>query len=358
MAVYMPKGAPKNPGAAFALEGFDREAFEKTEVYKRAQKNREINKLYPDDPMNPELLKYWENKGCKKELFDTERNEGLYQYSVFTPIDMDMSKRYAMLFISHGGGGNNYGAEGQGFNNLVSSEKVICVYANNGGKSNDEVEPEFKRIYEALIEKGYPIDRERVYAVGFSAGADASGVLGSAWPELIAGIAPMPGGNVFEKGGHWENPENYAKNLDKKMPMICVAGTMDGGDVYPLTTDKAYKNFNIWMSVISKINNFENQSLEHRDWLIENGNPTQKVFGFDFQKTWEEDIEGLHYYCGEYYDENNIPYARFMSAEGIPHMMPNSSVGIVWEYLKHFRRDIDTGESIYDPVAISGVRDI
>ena len=95
---------------------YDEKAFACTQIGREIAKNQKIFQLYGDDPMNPELVRYWAERGLKKELFDQERDEGKYAYSVFTPLSMDPQKKYAVIYVSHGGGVTIELAETYGFN--------------------------------------------------------------------------------------------------------------------------------------------------------------------------------------------------------------------------------------------------
>lgn len=358
MAIFMPKGAPKGGTKfAWALPEFDQEKYDKSEAGMNAAKMQEIYRKYPDDEMHCEVLKYWEEHGVKKELYDAEIDGGLGKYSVFTPLDMNPSKKYALVYVSHGGLQPINQCETNGFPMLAGKEKFICVCPWNRGPSNDEVESEFPRIIKAVIENGYPVDRERIYAVGYSAGSDATGVLACAYPEMIAAVSPDPGGNLFAKGMWYADASYYKKNIGYKMPMICLGGTMDGGDRYPLVKEEHIQNFNIWLKYIVKAADYEELTLEKSKLLAaDQTDKAKQAFGFNFQNSYTLQMENIEWFCGEYYNEDHVAVARFITGEGLPHAQTKYHAPVIWDFIKHFRRDINTGESIYVPVVIDGIR--
>lgn len=357
MSIYIPKGPPKEGQAStWASSDFDQAAFDQTEAGRNVLKMRQLFKNYPDDEMHPDVLKYWEEHGVRKELFDADVDDGIGKYAVFTPLDMDSSKRYALVYDSHGGMLPINGHECAGFPMLAAAAKYICVLPNNRGPSNDGVQFEFPRILNELVRKGYPIDQSRVYAVGYSSGSDATGVLACGWPELIAAISPDPGGNLFAKGKWYAHPEFYAKNLDLALPIICVGGTMDGGDKYPFTAPHHFENFNIWMQTIVKVANYTPLTLEQSRAIQAGADRARQIFGFDFHRTFTAHMEGIDWHCGDFLDADCVTRARFISGEGLPHVQTGYHAAIVWDFVKHFSRDTSTGASIYSPLVIDGIR--
>jgi poly(3-hydroxybutyrate) depolymerase len=317
-------------------------------------KMKAIAKQYPDEEMAEGVLAYWRENGVKKELYDAD---GDGKYSVFTPLDMEPGKTYALVYCNHAGMTPINQYETCGFPMLAGREKFICVCPWNGGPSNDNVVTEFPRILRQMEEQGYPVDFQRIYVTGFSAGSDATGALATAYPERIAAISPDPGANMFLKGKWCENPSSYEKNLPLAMPLICMGGTMDGGDRYPLDTEQGIRNFNLWMRDIVKADAFEEMTEEKARELSEGcTDRCKKIFGINFQRTYSFRQEGREWYVGEY-DRQGIVCARFICGEGVPHTQTRYHAAILWDFLKHFRRDTATGESIYDPIVVNGYRD-
>jgi hypothetical protein len=357
MAIYMPKGGPKGDKKfTWALPGFSQEAFDASEAGRNIARMQEIYKTHPDDEMHSDVIGYWRDHGVKKELYDADIDGGEGKYSVFTPLDMDPQKRYALVYDSHGGKSPINRHETGGFPMLAGSDKIIVVCPWNCGPSNDEVQTEFPRIINEVLKKGYPVDESRIYAAGYSAGSDATGVLACAWPEMIAAVSPNPGGNLFAKGRWYTDESYYEKNLNLRMPLICVGGTMDGGDRYPFSEEESYTNFNIWMEIIVKVPGYEKMTLAKSKELVEHStDPAKKTFGFDFHSTFVTHMEGIDWFGGDYYGEGRYPVARFITGNGLPHAQTKYQSPVIWDFLKHFSRDRKTGDSKYTPVVIDGI---
>ena len=354
MSLYMPKGAPPEGQAfAWALPGFDEAGFKASLAGRNVARMQDIYLHYPDDEMNPAVVKYWQSMGVRKELFD-QGTEG--KYAVYTPLDLEPNDLCALVYVSHGGMEPINRTETNGWPRLAGKEKFICVIAWNGGPSNDEVETEFARILGLVVDNGYPVDLSRVYAVGYSAGSDATGVLACAYPDILAGVSPDPGGNLFAKGRWYSQPQSYSKNDRYPLPIICVGGTMDGGDRYPLASDEAVANFNIWMAHVAHVDDFEPLSLDRSMSLAQSSeDPSKKVFGLDFHKTFQIRMEEVDWMVGDF-KAHDTTVARFISGVGLPHTQTWYSAPMIWDFLCHFSRDRSTGASVYAPIAVDGLR--
>ncbi len=342
---------------------YDEEAFAASEIGIRHAEMLSLYEAYPDDPMNPAVVSYWEERGLKKELYDYDRDDGMFSFSVFTPLCVKPGKKYALIYFSHGGGVFNNLAETYGFNTLAPVEKYIICYPNNGGRSNNNIDTEFPRVLDAIKDLGYPVDWERVYCVGFSSGSDASAVAACTCPERAAAIGVLPGGQPFKDLKFYTGPEYYASTKGMRIPGVFVGGTMDVAS-YPapwiLDHDrKPYRaeNLNIWMRDIAQISSYRPITLE--DIEAKMTSPEDRFeaqFGLDFDKTYTFRAEGVDWLGGDYYGTDGAPVMRIIRAEGLPHVVWESQANIVWDYIKHFRRDPETGESIYDPVVCWGER--
>ncbi len=332
------------PKVAFANGTFNPDEFKASEYGQNALGMQKIVLEHRDESMHSDVIAYWESHGAKKELYEAGTN---YAWSVFTPIDLDKTKKYPLIYCSHGGGEDYYMAETYGYNYLVQPMQVICVYPENGDFANREIETEFPRILNELEAKGYPIDRSRVYAVGFSAGSVASLRLAMTCPNMLAGIGPVPGANSFRGGILGKKLPTYHETFGIQMPLICCGGLNDGGDAWPLTEASDFTNFNLWMRSAGKISEFSDMSIELAEELKESKDSVKRKFGLNFDETWIDYAEGTFWYCGQYYDDNQVPIARFMGIDGLPHMHCMTQAKEIFSYLRQFSRDLETGELIH-----------
>lgn len=349
---------PPNGGVANKaepdMETFDRKAFEASESGRFAMAAMTRYLSYKEasvGEMDPQIIEYWNSKGIRKEMFDTEPENGKFRYSVHTPLVLEPGKTYPVLYFSHGGMGDPFQAECLGFSELVTKENIILVYPHNGGVSNECTQTEFPRIMAALKEKGYPVDWSRVYASGFSSGSDATETIGACWPEMVAAVAPMPGSNAMFNSLCRVTKEYYEKCLPLQLPVIFVGGLADFGDRHPYPDQECFDNFTIWMQEIAKVRDYPAIDLaQSKQLTAETNDPVVKAIGLKFHKTWTEHFEERDWHFGEYYNEDGQAVCRFVMAEGVPHMITGCMPSLVWDFLKHWSRDPETGKSIYTPL--------
>ncbi|MBT0772895.1 hypothetical protein KIH74_28390 [Kineosporia sp. J2-2] len=353
MVQYLPTGPPAGGHAfAFALPGFDHDAWNTSRAARAVELMQAPYREHPDDGTHPDVIAYWARRGVHKEVFGAGTPG---EYAVLAPSTMDSTQLYPLVYVSHGGGDPINKAETTGFGALVGREQLIAVFPWNGGRSNDDVEREFPRILGELERRGYPVDRERIYATGFSAGSDATGVLACVYPDVLAAVAPCPAGNLFAKGRWFGDPESYRRNAGVRLPFVAVAGTMDGGDRYPLEAAEHLENFSIWMREIVHVPGFTAVTLEESRRLVTGDDETSRAFGLPFHRTFSTMLEDVRWLFGDYLDEAGRPVARFVTGVGLPHVQTAVQAPLVWDFLKHFRRDTATGASIRVPVVVTGV---
>ena len=351
---------------------YDEEAFRKNDIGRRNEELHALYDTYAENPLHPDLLRYWADRGLKKELFDSDGKTGFEApcaYSVFTPLSMDKNKKYALIYFSHGGGHSIEWAETYGFNTQAAAERYIIVYAQNGGRFNDAAPEEFPRILESLKHKDYPIDWERVYAVGFSSGSEATARIAAAYPHMVAAVGCLPGGIPFKNINFAADP-TMNKLKKYRMPGIFIGGTLDKGNFpaqwmnqyagYGLpvgSLENAVDSLNAWLTDVARAENAEPLSVcEIMKLLNHSDDPVEREFGIRFPEPFQFCVQDANWLGGDFYGEKHVPVMRWIRACDVPHLVWESQAELVWDYLKHFRRNIQSGESIYDPVVCWGER--
>lgn len=333
------------PEIAFADGTFDPEVFRNSEYGKNALEMQKIYYDYRNEPMHEAVVQYWMCRGVKKEVYDMEVDQGQGRYSVFTPICMDKAKKYPVVYCSHGGGDDIGMAETYGYNNFIPMANIICVYPWNRGHGNEGIVEEFDRIIQKLQDDGYPIDLEKIYAVGFSAGSVASLRLAMERPNILAGVGCVPGPNAFRGSKMATAVQKYKANGGQFVPLICVGGGADGGDRWPLEN---YSSFNSWMKDVADVSQgYTDHSVELVRELSHSKDVVKRKIGIDFDRTWINFFEETFWYCGDFLRNDGVPCARFISVEGLPHIHCRMMAMEILTYLCQFSRDQSTGECHY-----------
>ena len=337
------------------IEGFDAAAWESSESLRSSEALRYSLFYKYRDEMDPEVLAFWETRGVRKEMFDRELDGGKHRYSVHSPWTMEPGKCYPLLYYCHGGMQDPFQAECSGFSLLIEKDPMIIVYAHNGGFSNEDAVEDFKKITDALKEKGYPVDWSRVYVGGFSGGSDGAESIATQWPEMVAAVSPCPGSNAMFNSLCRVTPEAYEKCQNTRVPILFIGGTADLGDRYPYPDPECLENFNIWAHDIAKVADYKPLSFADSQALQQSDNASKRAVGLDFDRTWTQHFEERDWYFGDFLGENGEPVVRFIVGQDVPHVVTGCHAPLTWEYFKHWSKDSQTGESIYTPIVVTGV---
>lgn len=343
---------PPNGGKLHAQEpvipGWSKEAFEASTSGQAARRRMDFSRRYEEDEFNPEYAKQFTEMGVRKEIFDADHDDGKFRYYVHTPLDMKEDELLPLLYVSHGGMGTPFQAENWGFSELISKERFIAVYANNGGFSNENTDTEFPRILQAVLDKGYPVDQSRVYAFGFSSGSDATETAATQWPEKIAACVPAPGSNAMYNSLCRLTVEAYEKCLPLQMPCLFLGGTADYGDRWPFPDEECFENFNIWAKDICKVADYSPMTLSESLQIIEkSSDPSERAAGMRLPETGSFELEDRQWFTGQFKDDLDRPVLQIILAVGMPHVITDAHAPLSWEFLKHWSRDPETGELTY-----------
>lgn len=331
------------------IPGFSWDTFNATLSGSLIQKRTALIDKFLNSDMGVSI-DYWQKQGVKKQIFDSERDNGRYQFSVFAPLNFKPSFKYPVIYYSHGGGESILASEFMGYSQLVVDNEAIVVYANNGGKSNEAAITEFPRILK-FLSTNYAIDEEKVYAVGFSSGSDATESIATHWPELVAGCAMNPGSNAMYNSLVRQGERYYRKNIGIKMPAIFMCGSADYGDRYPFTDEECFQSHNIWMKEIVGVADYKSMTLKKsRELVTETNDTAKKMMGLDFTATQSFNIEDRNWYAGEFFDADGVLAARYMCGQGVPHVVTACQAGLVWHFLQRYRRNLTNHKSVYEDI--------
>lgn len=161
----------------------------------------------------------WKNiKGFSDEKI--ESNNIIREFSLYVPPNLNKNNSYPLVFCFHGGGGTGKTMiYTTGFMKKAYKEKFIIVFPN-GTRPNPNLPAKFgtnsqtwndkssrgiraaeknvddiKFVHDMVkyIESKYKIDKDRIYATGFSNGASFTFTLGIECSDIFAAIAPVSG---------------------------------------------------------------------------------------------------------------------------------------------------------------------
>jgi hypothetical protein len=77
-------------------------------------------------------------------------------------------------------------------------------------------------------------------------------------------------------------------------------------------------------------------------------NKVEREIGAPVSRSKIAKIDDTEYYFGDFVSKDGVYRTRFISMDNIPHFVFGSMAEVTWQFLKHFSRDIKTGESKVD----------
>jgi predicted esterase len=151
----------------------------------------------------------------------------LVPYRIYVPSSYDKSKKYPLIILLHGAGGdeNNFLDRYQGSWPKLAEERGYVIAAANGrgpvsGYARENGAEQDVMDVIALMEKNHNIDPAREYLAGHSMGASGTWRLGFEYRSRFAALAPIAGTRP--------SPAiDSALAGGRKIPMIVVCGAKD-----------------------------------------------------------------------------------------------------------------------------------
>ena len=271
----------------------------------------------------------------------TARGEYLQTWYEYVPQEvldgkvLDHSVPLVMAY--HGGSDDPRGyVEEIGWLNLVGKERFILV-APERDALNDT--PQLGDALGALVKyviEEYPaIDTTRIYSTGYSKGGAAAIAVGVEYPELIAAIAAMAPADYTPQS------EDEAKFETLDIP-------------YLFTTSSVDKEKNVsWTdgSLSPRPQNMINNFMRYNEMPeIEYDFETYPIVGFAtdgfLQETLNHEHESLMWYKN---NAQGVPMVAIRFTRDLIHALYPAYAKTGWDVVKHYSRDDETGEIIYNP---------
>lgn len=175
-----------------------------------------------------EAKRYYATVGLNKEYFDWD--DYYTRWTLLTPMDMDPSKQYPLVFWLHGGGNSIESEENMtGFTDIAAREGFMLACPQN---TNPE------KVLELIdrVDELYSVDRSRIYLTGFSQGGAQSHGAYFRNPHVFAAVATS-GNDIWRP---WDNfqvdyTEEEIENTRRlRVPLMQMCGRCEPFPYSPL----------------------------------------------------------------------------------------------------------------------------
>lgn len=269
----------------------------------------------------------------------TDKGEYLQTWFEYIPqevLDGEVKEHSVPLILAnHGGSDDTRGfVDENGWLALAGQERFIMVAPEKDYLTDTPVLGDALGALVFYMIETYPaIDLSRVYATGYSKGGAASIAVGVEHPDLIAAIAAMAPADYTPLP---EDEEQF-KTLD--IPYMFTTSSVDK------EKNVSWSDGSLQSRPQAMINNFMRYNeMEEISYDFD----TYPIVGFKedafSQKILNNEHENLTWYKN---NEQGIPMLAISFTRDLVHALYPEYAKIGWDYLKHFSRDLETGEVIF-----------
>jgi hypothetical protein len=302
------------------------------------------------DGMDPSVVKYWDDLGIKKEDHNTFPRPRWFSYVPKEAFEKSNTKKFPLIFnMPHN---DPYECEGRGYVDLAARERFIVVIPNA-----TDIE-DILTLYNIVI-KIYPVDTSRFYMSGFSFTGFRTQRFAFQHPGVLAGIAF----DCHLWPFWWQIPEKWIvdHSAQLKMPMIMYVGNSDFGKPLPLnaemnethtrhgdghvhTPQDNIERANLWF----RVNGCREITYDESLAMASSQNKCEREIGAPVSRSKIARIDDTDYYFGDFVSSDGVYRTRITIMDNVPHFPFGSMAAVTWDFLKHFSRNIKTGESVID----------
>lgn len=274
-----------------------------------------------------------------------ENGEYLETWYEFLPEEVlngTAAEHSVPLWLANHGGGDDpvQFVDEIGLLELASEKRQAIVAAENQSLQTPARCESLPALVEYMLETYPALDPSRVYTTGYSMGGGCTfnAICGN--PKLFAAAVPMAAVSYSAT----EEQEKAFEELD--MPILLLTST------YDYFFDPATLTF--------RTSGIVNYPLNLNDYLRYNEMPGIDEFDFDtyplhgFPTDYYRRITLNNEYTNHLWLLNNdegIPMVGLTVTEFLPHGLYPEYAKVAWEFCRHYSRDTETGEVIYDPYA-------
>jgi len=272
--------------------------------------------------------------------FKTENGEYLQTWFEYLPEEVlnntAPAKSIPLILGNHGSQDDpRLFVDEQGYLVLIGKERIAMVAPEHqyiGAVRADAL----KALVDYMLETYPALDPTRVYVTGYSMGGGATFTVSAAHPELFAATVPMAMASdvisdeqaaVFEK-------------LD--LPFLLSTSSYDLARVFDATNqviaDGAIGALNLYL----RLNEIDFQ-IGEKDY------DAYPIAGFPCDELTTKVLNGEYENNTWMFTKDGVPMVGITVTDGLVHALYPEYSKLMWNFAKHYSRNLETGEIIYNP---------
>ena len=299
---------------------------------------------------------FWRAQGLIKEM----HGEGLDKWASYLPVasETEPERKFPLIFCLHGAHNPIQLTESYGIIQVAAENECIVIAPENENWENIE------RLYN-FAKENYPVDLSRVYSMGYSFGGFMTSRNVLAHPEIFAGAGM--GGMLFatkcrahDLDGQWYTEYELTDEMLAKAEQLEVPAVLYMGENEMLRLLPLWKNPegpDVRDGVIPLMSEDKQQSYNNFRRAAgcgpatflkqgEEGDPVEVALGVKYDRTEVREYHGRKYFIGDSVKEDGECLLRTIAVEKMVHWPTVMFGELLWEHLKHFARDPETGKLI------------
>ncbi len=248
-----------------------------------------------------------------------------------------------LLLCCHGGGDDpRQYVDGQGWLRVAGEERIAIVAPEYSKVDNMTVDGRaamgkaFPELIRIMLEKYPALDASRVYVNGYSMGSLSTVITMYSEPQLFAAAYPQAG--TMSSQPLEEEIANFA---EVDLPVCFSTSEYDAGVNVDSKTHYIIPDYYALVRTILSLNEID--LPEEADF------DAYPITGFAADITGEYVINGeytVHYW--RFLNDDGVPMVGFNYIECIVHALYPEYASMVWDFFKHYSRDVETGAVIYN----------
>ncbi len=296
---------------------------------------------------------FWKEKGLLKKM----HGAGLDKWASYIPVASleDPERKFPLIFCLHGAHNPIQLTESYGIIQMAAREQCVVIAPENENWENIEALYNFAK-------ENYPVDLSRVYSMGYSFGGFMSSRNVLAHPEIFAGAGM--GGMLFaskcpahDLDGQWYTEYDLTEEMLQKAETCEVPGVIYMGE------NEMLRLLPFWKDPEGEVRDgiiplgHEDKQVSFNNWRRAAGcgpatylaqgeaaDPVETAIGAKFDKTEVRTYHGRKYFIGDSLNQKGECLLRTIAVEKMVHWPTVVFGDLLWEHLKHFARDIETGK--------------
>jgi len=272
--------------------------------------------------------------------FKTENGEYLETWYEYLPEEVlnntAPARSIPLILCNHGSQDDpRLYVDEQGYLVLIGKER-IAVVAPEHQYIGAVRAPALKALVEYMLDTYPALDPSRVYVTGYSMGGGATFTVSAAHPELFAATVPM----AMASSAVTDEQVAAFETLD--LPFLLSTSSYDLARVFNVANQVIADGAIDAMNLYLRLNEIDFQ-IGDKDY------DAYPIAGFPCDVLTTKTLNGEYENNTWMFLKDGVPMVGITVTDGLVHALYPEYGKLMWDFAKHYSRDPETKEIIYNP---------